>query len=467
MLPCFYSDVPSLVLAFVVWRAARPACSRGNALLLALLCAGLTRVLGVKVAHGYYLVAYVESAQAALFTALSLIALFEPVRRYRSTLLVLGLPVLALCKGTGVLLALCVIGCAVVMEYTSATAQRLRQGIATLLRLGFATGVPWLCWKAWQYVYIVVPGQAYFAQEPAPQSAMLLGKTLLAYAQAFAARSLLDSPWLGSLHYISGAALLCALLCVLAWRLRGRGIPLSQKVGAAVLAMGLPAWLGAHMAASVRYFTAQESLRAAGFERYAGVYMACLCIVGLLFWVRSRPCARYSTRRTGLTLGAALLTLVVVVALPLARPHTLSQSAVRIDMERAAALLTAHTPAGSAFWLVSQGTVGQEPLALRYLLLPERRLADIQRTPGLTLVDAPETRFAAGDLPLSPPNDLRERALAFGADYLLLWRYDDALAQRLAPVLGALGPAPTLLRLTKWHTGAAPLPQRSTATPSQ
>ena len=112
----------------------------------ALLTFGLLRSLGTPVRFFSYLFGYAESLQAAFYLVPALALLFAKDTPLTRMILFVGLPVLILCKVTGCLLALCILGTAALTIFFAVPAkQKIRQLLHFVILPGGACFLAWAC----------------------------------------------------------------------------------------------------------------------------------------------------------------------------------------------------------------------------------------------------------------------------------------------------------------------------------
>lgn len=444
--------VSTITLGFVLYHTVRTRLSWPHASLMALTLCLLARIMGSKVGYlPYYLSGYAENTQIALTTALLCIIIFEPVQKHVRISLLLGLPVVTLCKPTGFILATIVLVCLAVRHWLAAPeTRRYSACIRNMALPTLAAGAAWKTWDIYVQTHIRIPSGDTLSQTVLLHSPDYVVECATAFINAFMTRSLLGSPWLGPTPLASAAAA-CLLLCFLLRPVRHDLAPRRYVWCVRLLFLGFAGWLATHFLVALLFFHEEEALRAASFERYTGAYIAILLMVTLCVRVRVRPA---HARTWHVTLGSFLALLMLSMFPPSAALQ--KSTSPRSQMEKAAEVLAAHTPPHTQYWLVDMGSDGEAPMALVFLTLPARSMAQVTARASFNNVNSPETLLTAGQL----PENLRELARDRGADYLLLWRYDKAFAERYASLLGLTQNAgPQLLDLRAWRNGQSPFPR--------
>ena len=370
-----------LAAACLVYHYMRPHLGVVQALLVAFVCACFIRTLGAKYTT-YYLTGYADYLQSALFTGLLVVALFE--RQWRRALLPLlaGLPVLALCKQTGIVLCLYVMG-AVALQHLLLWRTKAKErlpwpaALTTLLGMAVLSFGAWLAWNRYATTHIRPPAGGSLLNIQAVLADPLLWPSLQEFLWAIVERALLISPTLGWMSY-SSSTLTLTLGAGLFFFLTHRGLGKSYRAhwaqGALLLA-GLLGWLFAHWYANFIFFTLEHLQQAASFERYIGPYMAGAVSVSLMFSFQAWSARPHSKQYRALAQTVLAATFLFVCALlPWQRPAPLSHTPLRAKMENAAAYFMQHTPRGSLFYFIPDvdGDM-EEEWCLRYLLTPAHK----------------------------------------------------------------------------------------------
>ena len=462
-----------VALGFVFFRTAHRRWPFFPALALALCCVTLVSIMNAELKGSWwtgqcwYPVALADKTQAALFTACACFTLLEPVRPLRRRMLLLGLPMLALCKATGLVLAVCVLACLAVRQWRGAfSCQSCLNAALSVLPLLLVTLLPWAAWKIYCQIFIPLPLEALPGRPLLPPDTDALLSLLTAFGKAYVLQGCISLPYVGPLHVLTSAVTLSLLvLGVLPLYLRWSRtrLPISFWRAGMVLGLGLLGWTAIHLLAAYLWFASSDNAQGFSAARYSAVYVSCLCALALLFLSQLKRhsgghSGGHSGQRPPLAVPVYVFLALVGLSLvlPWQRPAVASaQRPALAEMEKAAALLTQHTAAGATYWLVMQNTKGEEISALRYLTMPWRTMPPASTRMAFSVPDAPEVILAAGELPA----DLRALAQRFGTDYLLLWQYDTDFAQKYAAMLG-LGSlkAPVLLDLRQWRAGEKDMP---------
>ena len=399
----------------------------------ALLTFGLLRSLGAHVDYGSYIFGYGESLQTAFYTALALLVLFSSCReRLLRLLLQGGCAVLILCKPTGILLALCVLGAFALRQWFDVAGQRFRRVI-------------------WSLVSVVWPAVLCWGLETVLDA-------ISVYAWAFLMRPLVSIPAIGLLTFVTGSAVLLLLACGGSWyllRKDPRLLPKGRGLAALLLVAGFLAWVAAHAYATMAYMDARELASAASYERYAAVAMGPLLVgTALLFLLRAEKQGRLWQSR--LVRFFSVVLLVVVACFSLQRPADVPGHLA--EMEQAARILQQSTPEGSSWWLVAGKASYEYGMICRYLVMPERSADRVGDRLEFNPVGSLEERLLGGTLPA----DLRATARRQEVDYLLLWRVPADFVARYGKELGLCEGEefPLLLRLDAWREGERELPEK-------
>lgn len=426
--------------------------------LLALICFGLLRSLGAHVDYGSYIFGYAESLQTALYTSLALMVVFSGGHRVFYPLMQAGLAVLALCKPTGILLVLCVLGAFAVRQWYDVTGQRLRHVGQSGTRVLWPAALCWGLWLLYRTVCITgADGADFSAMANAWGLETVLG-ALPTYMKAFLLRPLVSIPVVGLLTFVTGTALLLLLSCGGAWYLLHRDahlLPRDRFPAALVLVAGLMAWLVAHAYATMAYMDAEELASAASYERYAAVAMGPL-LTGSVFLCLlhvARQGMRWQNRLAG-SFAAGLVAVMACFFLqrPVAVPGHVS------ELEQAARILRQATPAGASWWLVAGKASYEYGMICRYLVMPERNAGGVSGRVEFNPVGSEDEKLLGGTLPA----DVRDTARRQKVDYLLLWRVPAGFVARYGKELGLHEgeKLPLLLRLDAWREGRREFPEK-------
>lgn len=258
----------------------------------ALLTFGLLRSLGAHVDYGSYVFGYGESLQTALYTALALLVLFSSCReRLLRLLLQGGCAVLILCKPTGILLALCVLGAFALRQWFDVAGQRFRRVIWSLVSVVWPAVLCWGLWRGYRAICITGAAGADFSVMANDWGLETVLEAVPVYAWAFLMRPLVSIPVIGLLTFATGTAVLLLLVCGGSWyllRKDPRLLPRGRGFAALLLVAGFLAWVAAHAYATMVYMDARELASAASYERYAAVAMGPLLVgTALLFLLRA------------------------------------------------------------------------------------------------------------------------------------------------------------------------------------
>lgn len=427
--------------------------------LLALICFGLLRSLGTPVRFFSYLFGYAESLQAALFLVPCLTVIYAKNTALFRPLLLLALPVLLLCKVTGGLLVLSVLGTAAMMSFLGAPAgQRLRQGAGTFLLPGGFCILFWGLWR-WYLQLHVLQYMPQLTSRMANVPDLTVIKTVFCeYVRAFFTTALISIPYIGDLTIVTGTAFLLIISIYFIFRKDCRKVRCFDTVQYCSLCMLLCAffcWILVHAYVTVMYMTPEEQGRAASYERYIAVGIVPLLVSALMSALESGlRCRPFFTRQLG-QVGTGLLVLGMT-AFFFMRPVGLPP--VMAEMEQAAGIVARAAAPGSRYWLV----VGQAKYlygnACQFYLMPDRQEASVENAPVFNPHDTAETALLGGKL----PDDLRDTARRQKVDYLLLWRVPAGFVARYGKELGLHEgeKLPLLLRLDAWREGRREFPEK-------
>ena len=404
----------------------------------ALLTFGLLRSLGAHVDYGSYIFGYGEGLQTALYTALALSVIFSSCReRLLPLLLQGGCAVLILCKPTGILLVLCVLGAFALRQWFDVAGQRFRRVIWSLVSVVWPAVLCWGLWKVYRAICITGAAGADFSVMANDWGLETVLEAVPVYAWAFLMRPLVSIPVIGLLTFATGTAVLLLLACGGSWyllRKDPRLLPKGRGLAALLLVAGFLAWVAAHAYATMAYMDARELASAASYERYAAVAMGPLLV------------GRFSS----------VVLMAAVVCFSLQRPADIPGHLA--EMEQAARILQQATPEGSSWWLVSGKASYEYGMICRYLVMPERSAGRVSDMLEFNPVDSLEERLLGGTLPA----DLRATARRQEVDYMLLWRVPADFVARYGKDLGLHEGEefPLLLRLDAWREGERELPEK-------
>ena len=425
----------------------------------ALLTFGLLRSLGAHVDYGSYIFGYGEGLQTALYTALALSVIFSSCReRLLPLLLQGGCAVLVLCKPTGILLALCVLGAFALRQFFDVARQRLRHVACSVARVAWPAVLCWGLWRGYRAICITGAAGADFSVMANDWGLETVLEAVPVYAWAFLMRPLVSIPAIGLLTFVTGSAVLLLLACGGSWyllRKDPRLLPKGRGLAALLLVAGFLAWVAAHAYATMAYMDARELASAASYERYAAVAMGPLLVgTALLFLLRAEKQGRLWQSR--LVRFFSVVLLVVVACFSLQRPADVPGHLA--EMEQAARILQQSTPEGSSWWLVAGKASYEYGMICRYLVMPERSADRVGDRLEFNPVDSLEERLLGGRLPA----DLRATARRQEVDYLLLWRVPADFVARYGKELGLCEGEefPLLLRLDAWREGERELPEK-------
>lgn len=447
-----------LSCAGIVMHVARQRLSSSYSCLLVIIAFCLFRTLGA--ARGdvnAYLFGCGDSLQLALYSSLGLALACGKDRRHQILLLVAGLPVLVLCKASGVLLVLCLWGAWALRSLLVAEQGKSRRarltGAACIVLPSLAFWLLWRCYLA----AAIVPGLPH-AAEPFPVNWQSVRHVLETYAQAFWTRRTIFLPFGERLLFLSyTSVMLTGILCTLGiiFCRRRKTLDSGNWIAVFILLAGFVCWLGVHVYVAVRYMHPNESVWFFSFERYISVALGPLLLVMFSCLLEQgeiwgRNVFRYGVRVMLVVLGIPLTVwgLIPATGLP---PYVAA-------MEQAAGILQKNIPAGSTYWLVTGRQEYVDANVCQYFLMPERREVPVENRFRFNPHGSPETNLLAGALPMP----LKERVQEQKVDYLLLWNWPNDFLERYGALLG-LGKdvrPPVLLRLDAWRQGKVPFPER-------
>lgn len=424
----------------------------------ALLTFGLLRSLGAHVDYGSYVFGYGESLQTALYTALALPVVFSCRERLLRLLLQGGCAVLILCKPTGILLVLCVLGAFALRQWFGVARQRLRHVVWSIASVIWPAVLCWGLWKIYRALCITGAAGADFSAMANSWGLETILDAVPVYAWAFLMRPLVSIPAIGLLTFATGTAVLLLLACGGSWyllRKDPRLLPQGRGFAALVLAAGFLAWVAAHAYATMAYMDARELASAASYERYAAVAMGPL-LVGTVFLFLLRAAKQGHLWQARIVRFFTVALMVVAIYFSLQRPAEIPGRLA--EMEQAARILQQATPEGSSWWLVAGKASYEYGMICRYLVMPERSADRVSDVLEFNPVDSPEERLLGGTLPA----DLRATARRQEVDYLLLWRVPGDFVARYGKELGLdEGEGfPLLLRLDTWREGGREFPEK-------
>ena len=425
----------------------------------ALLTFGLLRSLGAHVDYGSYIFGYGEGLQTALYTALALSVIFSSCReRLLPLLLQGGCAVLVLCKPTGILLALCVLGAFALRQFFDVARQRLRHVACSVARVAWPAVLCWGLWRGYRAICITGAAGVDFSVMANDWGLETVLEAVPVYAWAFLMRPLVSIPVIGLLTFATGTAVLLLLVCGGSWyllRKDPRLLPRGRGFAALLLVAGFLAWVAAHAYATMVYMDARELASAASYERYAAVAMGPL-LVGTVFLFLVCAAKQGHLWQARLVRFSSVVLMAAVVCFSLQRPADIPGHLA--EMEQAARILQQATPEGSSWWLVSGKASYEYGMICRYLVMPERSAGRVSDMQEFTPVDSLEERLLGGTLPA----DLRATARRQEVDYLLLWRVPADFVARYGKELGLCEGEefPLLLRLDAWREGERELPEK-------
>lgn len=425
----------------------------------ALLTFGLLRSLGAHVDYGSYIFGYGESLQTAFYTALALLVIFSSCRdRLLRLLLQGGCAVLILCKPTGILLVLCVLGAFALRQWFGVSRQRFHHVVWSIVSVVWPAVLCWGLWKVYRAICITGAAGADFSAMANAWGLETILDAIPMYAWAFLMRPLVSIPAIGLLTFATGTAVLLLLACGGSWYLLRKDpqmLPQGRGFAALLLAAGFLAWVAVHAYATMAYMDARELVSAASYERYAAVAMGPV-LVGTVFLFLLRAVKQVHLWQARLVRFFSVALMVVVVCFSLQRPADIPGHLA--EMEQAARILQQATPEGSSWWLVAGKASYEYGMICRYLVMPKRRAARVSDILEFNPVGSLEERLLGGRLPA----DLRATARRQKVDYLLLWRVPADFVARYGKELGLCeGEAfPLLLRLDAWREGERELPEK-------
>lgn len=424
----------------------------------ALVTFGLLRSLGAHVDYGSYVFGYAESLQVALYTALAMLVVFSCQERLPYLILQAGCAVLILCKPTGILLVLCVLGAFALRQWHGAAKQRCRHVAWSIARVVWPAVLCWGLWKIYRAICITGAAGADFSAMTNAWGLETIVDAVLVYARAFLMRPLVSIPAIGLLTFATGTALLLLLSCGGSWyllRKDPRLLPRGRGLAALLLAAGFLAWVAAHAYATMAFMDARELASAASYERYAAVGMGPL-LVGTVFLFLLHAAQQGHLWQARLVRCLTVVLMAVVMYFSLQRPAGVPGHLA--EMEQAARLLQLSTPEGASWWLVAGEASYEYGMICRYLVMPERSAGRVSERVEFNPVDSLEEQLLGGRLPA----DLRETARRQNVDYLLLWRVPDDFVARYGKELGLHEGEgfPLLLRLDAWREGARDFPEK-------
>lgn len=424
----------------------------------ALVTFGLLRSLGAHVDYGSYVFGYAESLQVALYTALAMLVVFSCQERLPYLILQAGCAVLILCKPTGILLVLCVLGAFALRQWHGAAKQRCRHVAWSIARVVWPAALCWGLWKIYRAICITGAAGADFSAMTNAWGLETIVDAVLVYARAFLMRPLVSIPAIGLLTFATGTALLLLLSCGGSWyllRKDPRLLPRGRGLAALLLAAGFLALVAAHAYATMAFMDARELASAASYERYAAVGMGPL-LVGTVFLFLLHAAQQGHLWQARLVRCLTVVLMAVVMYFSLQRPAGVPGHLA--EMEQAARLLQRSTPEGASWWLVAGEASYEYGMICRYLVMPERSAGRVSERVEFNPVDSLEEQLLGGRLPA----DLRETARRQNVDYLLLWRVPDDFVARYGKELGLHEGEgfPLLLRLDAWREGARDFPEK-------
>lgn len=424
----------------------------------ALLTFGLLRSLGAHVDYGSYIFGYGESLQTALYTALALLVVFSCRERLLRLLLQGGCAVLILCKPTGILLVLCVLGAFALRQFWGVARQRFRHVVWSIVGVVWPAVLCWGLWKIYRAICITGAAGADFSAMANSWGLATILDAIPVYVWAFLMRPLVSIPAIGLLTFATGTAVLLLLSCGGSWyllRKDPRLLPQGRGFAALLLVAGFLAWVAAHAYATMAYMDVRELASAASYERYAAVAMGPL-LVGTIFLFLLRAAKQGHLWQVRLVRFFSVVLMAVAVCFSLQRPADIPGHLA--EMEQAARILQQATPEGGVWWLVVGKASYEYGMICRYLVMPKRSAGCVSETLEFNPVDSLEERLLGGKLPA----DLRATARRQKVDYLLLWRVPADFVARYGKELGLYEGEgfPLLLRLDAWREGERELPEK-------
>lgn len=425
----------------------------------ALLTFCLLRSLGAHVDYGAYVFGYGESLQTSLYTALTMLVIFASCQgRLLRLLLQGGCAVLILCKPTGILLVLCVLGAFALRQWYDVAGRKFRHVVWSIVSVVWPAVLCWGIWKIYCAIRITGAAGADFSAMANTWGLETILDAVPVYVWAFLMRPLVSIPAIGLLTFATGSAVLLLLACGGSWyllRKDPRLLPKGRGLAALLLVAGFMAWVAAHAYATMAYMDARELASAASYERYAAVAMGPL-LTGAVFLFLLRTAKQGYQWQARLVRFFSVVLMVVVACFLLQRPADVPGHLA--EMEQAARILQQGTPAGSSWWLVAGKASYEYGMICRYLVMPERSAGRVCEKVEFNPVDSLEEQLLGGRLPA----DLRATARRENVDYLLLWRVPTDFVARYGKELGLHEGEefPLLLRLDAWREGKRELPEK-------
>lgn len=447
-----------LSCAGVVMHVARQRLSLLPSSLLVIIAFCLFRTLGASRGDiNSYLFAYGDSLQLALYSSLGLALACGKDRRHLVWLLVAGLPVLVLCKASGVLLVLCLWGAWALRSLFAA-----EQGISRRARLAGTAGIVlpamafWLLWRSY-LATAIVPGLPP-AADPFPVDWQSVRQVVEIYIQAFWERRTIIFPSGERLRFLSHTGVLLAgILCSLGivFFRQKKIFDSGNWIAVLILLAGFVGWLGAHAYVSICYMHPKEGRWFFSFERYISIALGPLLLISFLCLLEQGEIWGRKIFRSGIS--AMLIALCIPLTLWGLVPATGVPPYIAA-MEQAAGILQKNTPLGSTYWLVTGRQEYIDANVCQYFLMPERREVPVENRFRFNPHGSPEMNLQSGTLPMP----LKERVQEQKVDYLLLWNWPDDFLERYGALLGLAKDVrpPVLLRLDAWRQGKVPFPER-------
>ena len=425
----------------------------------ALLTFGLLRSLGSPVRFFSYLFGYAESLQVALFLVPALVLVFARDAGLTRAILFVGLPVLTLCKVTGCLLVLCVLGVmALVTFFTAPAGQKWRQAWRALLVPGGACLLFWGGWRYYLHTHVLQHVPQLSDRMANVFDPAVVQLVIFKYIQAFFLQGLLAIPYVGDLPIVTGTAFLLLLSAYFIGKKDAKGqrcFQGSQYISLGGLLCGFFCWILVHAYVTIMYMTPEEQGRAASYERYIAVAIVPFLVTCLMAALESgMRCRPFLTKR--MVKGGTFFLGACMVLFFFMRPAGLPANIA--EMDQAARIMVRASAPGARYWLV----VGQEKYlygnACQFYLMPDRQEAPVANDIVFNPHDTPETALLGGRLPA----DLRATARRQKVDYLLLWRVPADFVARYGKELGLCEGEefPLLLRLDGWREGERELPEK-------
>ena len=397
---------------------------------------------------------------ANIIAPLVLLVLFSSCReRLLRLLLQGGCAVLILCKPTGILLVLCVLGVFALRQWFGVSRQRFRHVAWSIVSVVWPAVLCWGMWKVYRAICITGADGADFSAMANSWGLETILDAVPMYAWAFLMRPLVSIPAIGLLTFATGTAVLLLLACGGSWYLLRKDpqlLPQGRGLAALLLVAGFLAWVAVHAYATMAYMDARELASAASYERYAAVAMGPV-LVGTVFLFLLRAAKQGHLWQARLVRFFSVALMAVVVYFSPQRPAADIPGHLA-EMEQAARILQQTTPEGSSWWLVAGKASYEYGMICRYLVMPERSAGRVSDMLEFNPVDSLEERLLGGTLPA----DLRATARRQKVDYLLLWRVPAGFVARYGKELGLYeGEAfPLLLRLDAWREGKRELPEK-------